>query len=389
MKRALQFGAGNIGRGFIGVLLSQSGYEVIFVDIVEQLIDLLNSSKRYPVVVVSPDGEQVMTVEGVGGINARHESEVVTGITEASLITTAVGAGALKAIAPAIAKGLQQRVDLKIRTPLNVIACENLIDNSKVLWQHVVQNLSAGYPERVAQRTGFPNCVVDRRIPTLVHPEAQDPLSVVVEEYCQFVVDRGGFVGEPPSIKGMLLTDKLDGYLEQKLFTLNTAHAISAYLAYRKGYEFVHTALGDPEIRRIVSGALQESGAMLARRHNLDPVAQEQYAASVLRRFENPALPDQVVRVAREPKRKLAPTDRLVKPAVLALEFGIAPTFLATGIAAALLYDYPADEQAVALSQDLREKGIDTVLTELCGLERDGKLAQLVKAAKRELQKTK
>ena len=149
VKRALQFGAGNIGRGFIGVLLSQSGYEVIFVDIVEQLIDLLNSSKRYPVVVVSPDGEQVMTVEGVGGINARHESEVVTGITEASLITTAVGAGALKAIAPAIAKGLQQRVDLKIGTPLNVIACENLIDNSKVLWQHVVENLVSADESRV------------------------------------------------------------------------------------------------------------------------------------------------------------------------------------------------------------------------------------------------
>jgi len=389
VKRALQFGAGNIGRGFIGVLLSQSGYEVIFVDIVEQLIDLLNSSKRYPVVVVSPDGEQVMTVEGVGGINARHESQVVKGITQASLITTAVGPGALKAIAPAIAKGLQQRVDLKIRAPLNVIACENLIDNSKVLWQHVVKNLPEGYPERVAECVGFPNCVVDRRIPTLVHPETQDPLSVVVEEYYQFVVDRGGFVGEPPSIKGMLLTDKLDGYLEQKLFTLNTAHAISAYLGYRKGYEFVHTALGDPEIRRIVSGSLQESGAMLTKRHNLDPVAQEQYASSVLRRFENPALPDPVVRVAREPKRKLAPSDRLVKPAVLALELGITPTFLATGIAAALLYDYSEDGQARELSSDLQGKGIDAVLRELCGLAPDSMLAQLVKAKISQVEKLK
>jgi mannitol-1-phosphate 5-dehydrogenase len=387
LKKALQFGAGNIGRGFMGMLLSQSGYEVIFVDIVDKLIDQLNEQGRYSVVVVTSDGKQEMTVEGVRGINARQESEVVTAITQASLITTAVGPGALKAIAPAIARGLQQRVDLNIRMPVNIIACENLVNNSGVLQQHVLQNLPAGYADRVAEFVGFPNCVVDRRIPTFDDLKTEDPLLVVVEEYSQFVVDRGGFVGEPPSVTGMLLTDKLDGYVEQKLFTLNTGHAIAAYLGYRQGYEFVHTALGDPDIQRIVSGALQESGAMLVRRHNFDPVAQEQYAGSVLKRFQNPALPDPVVRVAREPKRKLAPSDRLIRPAELALEAGVTPAFLATGIAAALLYDYPEDEQARELSRAVKEKGIDTILRELCGLEPDGKLAQLVKAAVRQLEK--
>ncbi len=387
MKKALQFGAGNIGRGFMGMLLSQSGYEVIFADIVDRLIEQLNEQGRYSVKVVTSDGEQEVMVEGVSGINAKQESEVIRAITEVSLITTAVGPGALKAIAPAIAKGLRQRVDLSIRTPLNIIACENLVNNSGVLQQHVLQNLPAGYASRVAEFVGFPNCVVDRRIPTFEALETQDPLLVVVEEYSQFVVDRGGFVGEPPSITGMLLTDKLDGYVEQKLFTLNTGHAIAAYLGYRQGYEFVHTALGDPEIQRIVSGALQESGAMLVRRHNFEPAAQQQYAASVLKRFQNPALPDPVVRVAREPKRKLAPTDRLVRPAELAVEAGVTPTFLATGIAAALLYDYPEDEQARELSRDLQQKGIDIVLREVCGLEPTGKLARLVKAAVSQMEK--
>jgi mannitol-1-phosphate 5-dehydrogenase len=209
--------------------------------------------------------------------------------------------------------------------------------------------------------------------------EGRDPLSVVVEEHFQLVADRRGFVGEPPAIGGMLLADDLDAYAEQKLFTLNTAHAIAAYLGYLKGYGFIHEAIRDPEIRRVVSGALQECSAVLIKRHNFDPAEQERYAAGVLKRFENVALQDPVVRVAREPRRKLGPTDRLVKPAVLALESGVTPTYLATGIAVALLYDYPGDKQATALSRDLKEKGVDRMLNEVCDLAPDSALTELVK----------
>ena len=45
MKKAVQFGAGNIGRGFIGALLSQSGYHVVFADVVDKIIDKINEDK--------------------------------------------------------------------------------------------------------------------------------------------------------------------------------------------------------------------------------------------------------------------------------------------------------------------------------------------------------
>jgi mannitol-1-phosphate 5-dehydrogenase len=385
-KKAVQFGAGNIGRAFIGVLLSQAGYCVVFADVVEPLIDHINQDGQYTIKSVTGTEEKLITVEHVRAINSRAEAEVVEEISQATLITTAVGPNVLRFIAPTIAKGLQRRAELNISEPLAIIACENLIDNSKILAQYVRGHLAAPYHEYVEQHVGFPSCVIDMVVTSPSEQEREEnPLLLVAEGHGLLIVDQNGFIGEPPLIEGMELTNNLAAYVEQKIFTLNTAHAITAYLGYIKGHQFIHQAIQDPTIRPIVLGALDESSASLVERHQLDPTQQKNYVDSVLVRFENSTLPDPVVRVAREPKRKLAATDRLIKPALLTLEAGITPTNLATGIAAALLYDEPSDQQALALSQALKEKGIDQVLNDVCDLSADDLLTNLVKQKMQEL----
>ena len=42
MQRAIMIGAGNIGRGFIGALLAKSGYQVLFADVNQSIIDAIN-----------------------------------------------------------------------------------------------------------------------------------------------------------------------------------------------------------------------------------------------------------------------------------------------------------------------------------------------------------
>ncbi len=58
MKKAIQFGAGNIGRGFIGLVLEQAGYHVVFADINQQIIDRLNADKEYVVHVMDENSDR-------------------------------------------------------------------------------------------------------------------------------------------------------------------------------------------------------------------------------------------------------------------------------------------------------------------------------------------
>jgi mannitol-1-phosphate/altronate dehydrogenase len=52
---AVHFGAGNIGRGFVGLILHRAGYQVVFADVVDELIDALNSTPSYLVKKVGLD----------------------------------------------------------------------------------------------------------------------------------------------------------------------------------------------------------------------------------------------------------------------------------------------------------------------------------------------
>jgi mannitol-1-phosphate 5-dehydrogenase len=385
---AIQFGAGNIGRGFIGPLLSQAGYAVVFVDVVEPLVEAINRQGTYTIKEITGSEEQAVTVENVRAINGKAEAEVVEAMSQASIITTAVGPNVLPIIARVIAQGLQRRAELNLDEPLNLIACENLIDNSKILHDYVFSHLPAEVQPYVEAHNGFPGCVVDRVVTNASEAErAINPLLVIAEGQGHWTVDRLGFVGEPPLIKGMKLTDNLAAYVEQKIFTLNTAHAATGYLGYLKGYEFIHQAIQDPEIRQVVTGVIQESSSALIKRHKLNPEAQAHYAATTLQRFENSTVPDPVLRVVREPRRKLAPNDRLIKPALLALEVGVTPLNLATAIAAALLYDHPDDPQAIELAGELKAKGADQLLTELGNLAADSPLISLVREKLAEVKK--
>jgi len=89
--RALHFGAGNIGRGFIGAVLSQAGFHVTFADVNEQLIEAINTQSQYTVVILDHEvGHQV--VRHVRAVNSTHLEALDHFAADLEIVTTAVGA---------------------------------------------------------------------------------------------------------------------------------------------------------------------------------------------------------------------------------------------------------------------------------------------------------
>ena len=105
MKKILLFGAGKIGRSFIAQLFSEGGYEVIFVDINKKLVDLLNTTDEYKV-VVKGDTEYTITVNNFRAIHFSEKEKLLNEFAETPLVATSVGLNALPDLYPLFAEAL-------------------------------------------------------------------------------------------------------------------------------------------------------------------------------------------------------------------------------------------------------------------------------------------
>ncbi|WP_380182486.1 mannitol-1-phosphate 5-dehydrogenase [Kalamiella sp. sgz302252] len=373
--KALHFGAGNIGRGFIGKLLADAGVQLTFADVNQTVLDALNARHEYPVHVVGEQA-QVETVKGVNAVNSASD-DVIPLIAEVDLLTTAVGPQILERIAGSIAKGLIQRHERGNERPLNIIACENMVRGTTQLKGHVLKALPEGQHAWVEAHVGFVDSAVDRIVPPSA-AGSTDPLEVTVETFSEWIVDKTQFKGEPPAIAGMELTDNLMAFVERKLFTLNTGHAITAYLGQLAGHATIRDAILDEKVRAVVKGAMEESGAVLMKRYGFEADKHAAYIQKILGRFENPYLQDDVERVGRQPLRKLSAGDRLIKPTLGTLEYQLPHANLVKGIAAALHYRSDQDPQAQELADLINRQGVQATLAQVSGLEAE---SEVVKAA--------
>jgi mannitol-1-phosphate 5-dehydrogenase len=369
--QSVHFGAGNIGRGFIGQLLHEAGYDIAFVDIQADLVDALRTQGRYEV-ILADESEERIAVDRVTALHSVDEAEEVTQrLAEADLITTAVGPSVLPILAPAIAKGLAERARRR-GAPVNVIACENMIGGSQALRASVMERVP---DERaIDEVAGFPNAAVDRIVPE----QTTGGMDVLVEPFFEWIVDASQAKGERPEVPGITYVEDLRPYIERKLLTVNTGHSAAAYLGYARGEKTIDAALEDQGVYEVASKCLEETGLLLIREHGFDPEKHREYRQKVLARFSNPRISDDVTRVARAPIRKLGRNERFVSPALRLLEMGHEPAHLATVIAAVLRYDHPGDGEALELQETIRAEGERTALARYAGIGEDHPLVDLV-----------
>ncbi|KAL2165034.1 hypothetical protein VTH06DRAFT_330 [Thermothelomyces fergusii] len=373
-KKAVHFGAGNIGRGFVACFLHNSGYEVVFADVNEATVSQLNSQKSYRVIEVGADGSSESIITNYRAINSRsHEAELVREIATADLVTCSVGPHILKFIAPVIAKGIDARSpDLH---PVAVIACENAIGATDTL-AGFIKSPENTNPDRLAdydKRARFANSAIDRIVP------AQDPnagLDVKLEKFYEWVVDSTPFADHaPPEIEGVRWVDNLQPFIERKLYTVNTGHATAAYHGYYRGKSTVYDALQDRDIQQEVKKALKNTADLITQKHGISREEQQAYVDKIIRRIGNPYLEDAVERVGRAPLRKLGRKERFIGPAAELAEHGKDYSALLDAAEMAFRFqEVEGDEESFQLADIMKKNSPEDVVKQVCGLQPTDKL---------------
>lgn len=360
--KAVVIGAGRIGCGLVGEALRASGHDVVFVTRSRVLTDHLNRVGGYHLRLLNGRDSRETTVEGIRAVCVTDTDRAVHELEAADLVASCLRPHSLPRVVPLIAAGLRRR-----SRPANVLTLENTVDAGAVLRDMVAAHLPRGW---AVDDHGFSGAlaarVVSRR---LGDPATDEPLTFVGDPPGGFLVDRSALRGDFPVVAGVSAIDEYRAAVRHKLYTFSTGHAVAAYIGFLKGYHFIHTAVRDTEIRLAVLGAMEEGRAGVRMRYGDEVAGVDSDPLRVLGRFDNAALDDSVLRVGRDPQRKLGATDRLIGAATLAAEAGVRPQRLVLATAAALCFEHAGDASSTGLQVELRRRGVHEVLRRICRLD--------------------
>ncbi len=356
--KAVHFGAGNIGRGFIGETLAANDFSIDFVDVNEKIIDELNKRHEYTIELAAA-GQEKITVKNVKGINnGKEPDQVVAEIAQTDLITTAIGPKILPLIAPLIAQGIAERKNQDNKQKIDVIACENMIGGSQLLKTEVYKHLKTDVKNFADEYVGFPNAAVDRIVPLQSH---EDPLMVSVEPFKEWIVDESQMANPAIKLDGVGYAPDLEPYIERKLFSVNTGHATVAYTGKTLGYDSINEAIQDKQVLDQLKGVLKETGDLLIAKWNFDRTEHEKYQEKIINRFKNPYISDTIARVGRTPIRKLGYNERFIRPIREAKARGFGYSKLLETAAKIYQFNVPSDEESRKLQQMIQVKFAEVV----------------------------
>lgn len=385
-KKAVHFGGGNIGRGFVAEFLHNSGYEVVFVDVMESIIDALQSTPSYTVTEIGEDGERTFTIDHYRAFNSKtHLDDVIKEIASADVVTCAVGPNILKFVAEPVAKAIEART---LDYPLAVIACENAI-NATSTWKgfiekYIEEKLNKDTLKDMDKRARYANSAIDRIVPA---QDADAGLNVKIEKFHEWCVEQKPFEngGKKPDIQGVHYVDDLEPYIERKLFTVNTSHATAAYYGYNRNIPYIHEVLQNKELHDIVRNAVKETAHLIINKHGISTQEQNDYVEKIIKRISNPTLKDGVARVGRAPLRKLSRKERFIGPAAQLAERGDKVDALLGAVEMALRFqNVEGDDESVELAKILKENSAEEATSKITGLEKDHPLySQIVPIVKK------
>lgn len=355
MALAVHFGAGKIGRGFIANLLHQTGYHVVFADVVQETIDKLKKEQQYTLFLIDHNYDEQL-IDDVDAYSTINEADkVVDAIQEAEVVTTSVMATNLDKVAPLIAKGLKRRVGSH-KPKITVMACENAMMGTNIL---VKAMLATGEitADELNEVGVYPNTAVDRVVFD-GHHHGKD--GIEIGDAYELAIEKNKLADtNTQPIKNAEYVENLEMYLQRKIYMINCGHAISAYLGQANGYKTVQEVLKDPQLLEQVKAAMMESAGALEKKYGFEHTTLVTYMNKMfVKRMTTPGLSDPVERVGREPIRKLAANDRIIGPALQCEAYKLANDHLLRGAAYGFHFQNPDDQQAVEIQTSIEQNGI-------------------------------
>jgi len=382
-KKLVQFGGGNIGRSFIGQLFSRSGYEVVFIDINEKLIDAFNERNEYRVIIKRNDfPDETLWVKNVRAVNAKNRESVAEEISDATVIVTAVGKNVLPHIFPVIVRGLQKRFDKQEGKPIDIIIAENVRDGAKYFHEELKILLPDDYD--IDRWVGLVETSIGKMVPIMKQEDVQkDPLWIFAEPYNTLILDKWGLKNPIPDVEGIKPVENIAAYVDRKLFIHNLGHAASAYFGYQynPNFTFIYEPLEIPELLQKTRQCMQQAAVALNKEYpdDLTLPALHEHIVDLLKRFRNKSLGDTIFRVGRDLYRKLGKDDRLAGAMLLAKKYGCRCDTIAEAVVAACQFR-ATDEFGNLFSGDKDfskneyPAGSEHILAHVCHLSRENRL---------------
>jgi mannitol-1-phosphate 5-dehydrogenase len=375
-NKLVLFGAGKIGRSFIGQLFSTGGYEVVFIDINKQIIDALNKSRRYNIIIKS-DKEEIIEVHNVRGIYADDYEKVVHETSTAGIVAISVGSERLENIFPVLAQSLLIRKEIDRNYPLDIIIAENL-RNADTCFQNKLKSLLPdNYP--FENLVGLIETSIGKMVPIIQKKDLRkDILQVFAEPYNTLILNKKGFRNPIPAINGLAPKENMKAWVDRKLFIHNLGHSAAAYLGYmhNQNYIYLYEVLSVRDVFCLVRETMQQAADILMAKYPGEFTLKllNEHIDDLLFRFQNKALGDTVFRVGCDLMRKLGPEDRLAGAIKAALELDLPYNKILFALVSGFHFR-AADEDGNMLPGDrefvkIYQKGIKFVLTEICGFDR-------------------
>jgi mannitol-1-phosphate/altronate dehydrogenase len=328
-KNVVIIGAGAIGRGYLPLVLNNDKYNFIFIDQNLKILNLLKKKKYYFSYKIK---NNLYVKKKIFIKSAFHINQLAhLKLKNLSLCFVCIGPRNIKDIIFFLKT---------INTP--IIVCENDPETVNEIKKNIKnKKVFFAVPDVITSNTS-PKKLLKK-----------DQLSIVSEDGELYIEKGPRIYGE---LKFLSKKDLLKIQWTAKLYLHNTPHCIAAYLGSIINVKYIHKAMKNQFVRKIVEGSMNEMLKTLKLNWDISHNFLEWYAQKEINRFKNTLLFDPISRVAREPLRKLEINGRLIGAAQLCLYNGVFPNNILKGIVSAFMFEnhQDADNHIELLQNSMR-----------------------------------